>query len=51
MPSLCRASRIASDKLGWPLEYAVQKILPMLTFWILTHSTNANEEPEVVAQR
>ena len=50
-PSLRAASEIASEKLGWSLKSTVKNILPMLTHWVLTHSTNANEKQEIVPQR
>ena len=44
MPRLSRAAELASEKLGWKFKYTVEKLLPMLTHWILHHSVEASGE-------
>ena len=51
VPCLSRAAQLVSEKLDWSLNYAVEKILPLLTHWILTHTLDATDCMEVTALR
>ena len=50
-PSLRDAVDIVVDELQWSEHYAVETILPIFTYWILTDNECVNGEPEVTPIR
>lgn len=48
MPNIEEFVNLATKKLKWEIGYAVEKILPMLSRWVIIHTSKCREPPLIV---
>lgn len=48
MPNIQEFVNLAVKKLKWEISYAVEKILPMLSRWVVIHASSSQESPLIV---